>query len=75
MCVYLDIELDEAVLSGRTKGEPGARSGPPRIWHATQPGRTERAFGPAHGPTRTGPIGPGSLGKLAGPSCDFRPEN
>ena len=41
----------------------------------SQPGRTERAFRPARGPLGTGPIGPGSLEKMAGPSRVFRPEN
>ena len=40
-----------------------------------RPGRTERAFRPARGPRWTGPIGPGPLENMAGPSHEFRPEN
>ena len=41
---------------------------------ACKGGRHEQAFRPARGPLRTGPYGPGPVGKLVGPGCNFRPE-
>ena len=40
----------------------------------SQVGRNERAFGPARGPFRTGPDGPGPVAKLVGPGCNIGPE-